>query len=97
VTAHELSQPQLNPPANLLASTAPIWQQNAATINGILPQGSIRSPVIDAARGPSAVKPIAPHLASLAPRRDFGAPITCRPDATHPVSSDSGADVPLPS
>jgi hypothetical protein len=35
VTAHELSQPQLNFPANFLASTAPIWQQNGATINGI--------------------------------------------------------------
>jgi hypothetical protein len=35
MTAHELSQPQLNFPANFLASTAPIWQQNGATINGI--------------------------------------------------------------
>ena len=35
MTAHELNQPQLNFPANLLASTAPIWQQNGATINGI--------------------------------------------------------------
>ena len=32
MTAHELSQPQLNFPANFLASTAPIWQQNGATI-----------------------------------------------------------------